>query len=276
MKVGYQGEKGSYSEAAIYKHYGKNVEAIGLETFDDVFEAVKNNKIDQGFLPFENTIAGSVVENYDLLLKEDVFVIAEVFLKITHNLLSHKGNKLENIKKAYSHSHALHQCHGFLREHNIKSVPEYDTAGAVKIVKKMGKMDEAAIASELCADIYGLDILEKGIGTNNHNTTKFFVIVKKENVPKDLKKEKTSIVFKVKHHPGALVSCLQRLSKNDINMTKLESRPIPENPWDYVFFVDFESGLDEENVKLTLSEMEAASIFVKVLGSYPKGDKTCK
>ncbi len=271
MKIGYQGIEGSYSEAAILKHYGRKVKAIGFETFEDVFDAVKKGKVDYGFLPFENTIAGSVTMNYDLLLKEDVFVIAEVFFKISHSLLSNKGNKLENIKIAYSHPHSLEQCRAFLKKHKIKAIPEYDTAGAAKIVKERKKKEEAAIASELCAEIYSLEVLKKGIETSKYNTTKFFVLVKKRNIPKNLKKEKTSIVFKAKHYPGALVNCLQRLAKNGINMTKLESRPIPENPWEYVFYADFEGGIDDKNVKLALSEMEASSIFVKVLGSYPKG-----
>lgn len=274
MKVAYQGISGAYSEAAIYNYYGKNAEAVGCETFDDVFDAVKRNKADYGFLPFENSIAGSIAENYDLLLKEDVFVVAEVFLKISHSLLSHKGNRLENIKKAYSHPHALHQCRDFLKKHGIKAIPEYDTAGSAKIVKERNKMDEAAIASELCADIYSLEIIKKNIGTSANNTTRFLVFVKKDKVPKDIKKEKTSIAFKTKHYPGALVNCLQRLAKNSINMTKLESRPTPENPWEYVFYVDFEGSIDDKNVKLALSEMEASSTFIKVLGSYPKGDKS--
>ena len=273
MKIAYQGEKGAYSEAAIYHHYGKDVEAIGFETFEDVFEAVKNNKVDLGFLPFENTIAGTIVMNYDLLLKEDVFVIAEVFFKISHSLLSHKGNVLENIKIAYSHPHSLEQCRDFLKKHKIKAVPKYDTAGSAKIVKEQNKQEESAIASELCAEIYGLEVLEKNIETNKNNATKFFAFVTKDKVPKDIKKEKTSIAFKTKHYPGALINCLQRLAKNNINMTKLESRPLPENPWEYVFYVDLEGGIDNENVKLALSEMEASSTFVKVLGSYPKGSK---
>ena len=273
MKVAYQGIEGAYSEAALYKHFGKNVEAIGYETFDDVFEAVKKGEVDCGILPFENTIAGSLIRNYDLLVKEDVFAIAEVFFRIRHNLLSHKRNVLKNIKEAYSHPHALEQCREFLQKHKIKPIPEYDTAGAAKLVKERGKKEEAAIASELCAGIYSLEIIKRGIETSKHNTTKFLVIVKKGNVPSNLKKEKTSIAFKTKHYPGALVNCLQRLSKNGINMTKLESRLIPENPWEYLFYVDFEGGMDDKNVKLALSEMDAAATFIKVLGSYPMGKK---
>jgi len=272
MKIAYQGIEGAYSETAIYKHFGKDAKAVGYGSFEDVFEAVKNKEVDCGLLPFDNTIAGSVAINYDLLLKEDVFVVAEVFLIIRHNLLSHKGNKIENIKTAYSHPHALEQCRAFLKKHELDQVPRYDTAGSAKIVAERGKKEEAAIASKLCAGIYNLDILEEGIESNKNNTTKFLVIVKKENVPEELKKEKTSIALKTKHYPGALVNCLQRLAKNDINLTKLESRPLPENPWEYIFYVDFEGGLEDENVKLALGEIEATSTFVKILGSYPKGD----
>ncbi len=271
MKVGYQGIKGAYSEAAIYKHFKENVESVGFETFEDVFDAVENGVVDYGFLPFENTIAGSVVMNYDLLLNKKVKIIAEVFLKIRHCLLSHKDNDLENVKRIYSHPHSIEQCRKFIKTHNLKAIPEYDTAGSAKIIKDKKNSGDAAIASELCAEIYGLDILEKDIQTNQNNMTKFFVFVKEDNVSVDLKKEKTSIAFKVKHYAGSLVNSLQRLSKNDINLTKLESRPLPDNPWEYVFYADFEAGVDKENVKLALSEIEATTTFIKVLGSYPKG-----
>lgn len=269
MKIGYQGIKGAYSEDAIKKQYD-DVAAIGYNLPEDVIEAVKLGKVDAGVLPFENTIAGSLAIHYDLMFKEDMFIIGEIILNIHHNLLIAKGNKLENIKVVYSHPHALEQCRDYLKKHNLKPVPKFDTAGAAKIIKESDRIDEAAIASESCAEIYGLDILEKSIETNKNNFTKFFVFVKKENIPKDLKQEKTSIVFKTKHYPGALVDALQRLAKNDINLTKLESRPVPENPWEYRFFADFEGGLEDKNVKTAISEMEAIS-ELKVLGSYPKG-----
>ncbi len=272
MKIAYQGIKGAYSEAAIYSYF-KNPETMGFETFEEVFEAVKKGISDYGFIPVENTIAGSVSVNYDLLLKEDVYVIAEVFYRIRHCLLSHKNSELSDIKKAYSHPHALEQCRDFLKKHNIKPIPEYDTAGAAKIVSERKINGEAAVASELCSKIYGLKIIEKGIESNKENTTKFFVIVKKENIPNNLKKEKTSIAFKTKHYPGALVNALQRFSKNNVNLTKLESRPIPDNPWEYVFYADLDSGIDDKNAKIALGELEATTTFIKVLGSYPKGKK---
>ena len=272
MKAAYQGIKGAYSESAIYKHFGKEIEAIGFETFEDVFESVKSGKTDYGVIPVENTIAGSVEANYDLLLSHEVYITGEIFLDIKHNLLSHKGNSLKDIKFAYSHPHALEQCMTFIRKNNLKPVPEYDTAGSAKIVKERNKKDEAAIASEFCADIYGLDIVYKDISVA-HTITRFLVFVSIDNAPKSLRQEKTSIVFKTKHYPGALISCLQRLAKHGINLTKLESRPAPETPWEYVFYADFEGGTDNENVNLALSEMEASSLFLKVLGSYPKGNK---
>jgi len=271
MKIAFQGIKGAYSESAVYRHFGNKAEAIGHETFDDVFEAVKNGKADAGLVPVENTIAGSIASNYDLLLKHDVYVTSEVFLSISHDLLANHGATLDGIKTVYSHPQAIEQCWSFIRKHGMKAAPEYDTAGAAKLVKERNRMDEAAIASGFCAGIYGLKILEESIETNRNNTTKFFVFVNPDKVPKNTKAEKTSIAFKTKHYAGALINCLQRLAKHGINLTKLESRPIPENPWEYVFYADFEGGIEDETVKLALSEMEAASLFLKVLGSYPKG-----
>lgn len=273
MKVAYQGIRGAYSETAVYRHFGRGTKAVGYDDPEDVLEAVTAGKAEFGLLPFENTIAGSVARNYNLLLKQDVCIIAEVFLKITHNLLSRKGNSLDNIKLVYSHHHALEQCREFIRKNKLKAVPVYDTAGAAKIVSVRGRKDEAAIASEFCAGIYSLDAIEKDIAANKNNITKFFVFVKTENSPKNIVGEKTSIAFKTKHSPGALMNCLQALSKHGINLTKLESRPIPENPWEFVFYTDFEGSINDSNVKLGLKKMEASSMFLKVLGSYPRGKK---
>ncbi len=269
MKIGYQGIKGAYSELGVYKYFGNDAEAIGFDISEEVFEVLEEKKIDFALLPFENTIAGSIAINYDLLLNHKMYIIAEVFLKINHCLLASRGAKLKDIKKVYSHPHALEQCREYIREHKFERVPEFDTAGAAKIVHERGKRDEAAIASELCAEIYGLDVLDKNIQTHDNNMTKFFVISNADKIPENMKREKTSIAFKTKHYPGALINCLQRLAKQGINLTKLESRPLPDNPWEYVFYVDFEGGIEDEKVKLALSEMEASSVFLKILGSYP-------
>jgi len=269
MRVGYQGTGGAYSEAALFAYFGNSVEAVGFETFSDVFDAVRSKKIDAGFIPAENSIAGTVVENYDLLFRNSPVIIGESFYNIQHTLLANKGSTLKDIKTVYSHPHALVQCRDFLETHKIRAVPEYDTAGAAKLVRERKNRGDAAIASELCAEKYDLDVVARGIQSNMFNSTRFLVIA--IGISQNLKKEKTSIAFKTKHYAGALVNCLQRLAKNNVNLTKLESRPIPDNPWEYVFYADFEGSIDADNVKLALSEMEATSLFIKILGSYPKG-----
>jgi len=224
-------------------------------------------------IPVENTIAGTVVENYDLLFANDIFVIAEVYLPIRHTLLAKKGALLEEIKEAFSHPHALKQCKAYLKSKNIKMVASYDTAGAAQAVASGDRMDCAAIASSLCAEIYDMEILERDIQTNSSNTTRFFVIAKKENVPVDHDTGKTTVAFKTRHYPGALVDCLKIFQKYSLNLTKLESRPIPENPWEYIFYAAFEAGIDSDEVKSAIGELTLHALFVKLLGSYPKAEK---
>ena len=273
MKVAFQGIRGAYSEMAVHEHFGKAVDTVGCDAFDDVFDRVESGEVTYGLIPVENTIAGTVVENYDLLFANDIFVIAEVYLPIRHTLLAKKGARLEEIKEARSHPHALKQCKAYLKSKNIKMVPSYDTAGAAQAVASGDRTDRAAIASALCAEIYDMEILERDIQTNSSNTTRFFVIAKKENVPVDHKTGKTTVAFKTRHYPGALVDCLKIFQKYSLNLTKLESRPIPENPWEYVFYAAFEAGIDSDEVKSAIGELTLHALFVKLLGSYPKAEK---
>jgi len=271
MKAGFQGIKGAFSEAALYKYFDENIDAIGFPNIEDVFEAVVTGNVSYGIIPVENSIAGSVSRSYDFFLTEKVFAIAEVYLPIRHYLLGKPGTDLKQIQQALSHPMALHQCEAFLQKHDIKPVPEYDTAGAAKMVAEAGKSANAAVASELAAKYYRLDILAENIQTTNTNVTRFLIIQSEANV--EGLKEKTSIAFKTKHHPGALEECLHTLSSNGINLTQIQSRPVPENPWEYVFYADFEGGVDDVNVQSGLGELESASKFLKVLGSYPKGNQ---
>ena len=273
MKVAFQGIRGAYSEMAVHEHFGKAVDTVGCDAFDDVYDRVESGEVTYGFIPVENTIAGTVVENYDLLFANDIFVIAEVYLPIRHTLLAKKGARLEEIKEAISHPHALKQCKVYLKSKNIKMVPSYDTAGAAQAVASSDRTDCAAIASALCAEIYDMKILERDIQTNSSNTTRFFVLAKKENVPVDHKTGKTTVAFKTRHYPGALVDCLKIFQKYSLNLTKLESRPIPENPWEYVFYAAFEAGIDADEVKSAIGELTLHALFVKLLGSYPKAEK---
>ena len=273
MKVAFQGIRGAYSEMAVHEHFGKAVDTVGCDAFDDVFDRVESGEVTYGLIPVENTIAGTVVENYDLLFANDIFVIAEVYLPIRHTLLAKKGARLEEIKEARSHPHALKQCKAYLKSKKIKMVPSYDTAGAAQAVASGDRVNCAAIASALCAEIYDMEILERDIQTNSSNTTRFFVIAKKENLPVDHKTGKTTVAFKTRHYPGALVDCLKIFQKYSLNLTKLESRPIPENPWEYVFYAAFEAGIDADEVKSAIGELTLHALFVKLLGSYPKAEK---
>ena len=273
MNVAFQGIRGAYSEMAVHEHFGKAMDTVGCDAFDDVFDRVESGEVTYGLIPVENTIAGTVVENYDLLFANDIFVIAEVYLPIHHTLLAKKGARLEEIKEARSHPHALKQCKAYLKSKNIKMVPSYDTAGAAQAVASGDRLDCAAIASALCAEIYDMEILERDIQTNSSNTTRFFVIAKKENLPVDHKTGKTTVAFKTRHYPGALVDCLKIFQKYSLNLTKLESRPIPENPWEYVFYAAFEAGIDADEVKSAIGELTLHALFVKLLGSYPKAEK---
>ncbi len=273
MKIAFQGIRGAYSEMALHQHFGKSAESVSCDSFDEVFDAVNSGAAAFGLIPVENTIAGTVVENYDLLFANEVFVIAEVYLPIRHTLLARKGARLEDIREARSHPHALKQCKAHLAARNIRLVPTYDTAGAARAIA-MGDCDTcAAIASELCAEIYDMAILERDLQSNSSNTTRFFAIAKKENVPADLAPGKTTVAFKTRHYPGALVDCLKIFQKYDLNLTKLESRPVPENPWEYVFYADFEAGIDSTEVKAAIGELTMHAVFVKLLGSYPKAEK---
>ncbi len=273
MKVAFQGIRGAYSEMALHEHFGKTVETVGCDSFDEVFELVIRDEVLYGFIPVENTIAGTVVENYDLLFANDVFVIAEVYLPVRHTLLAKKGARIKQIREAFSHPHALKQCKAYLKSHDIRPVPTYDTAGAAQTVAAGERMDCAAIASELCAEIYDMEILERNIQTNSSNTTRFFVIAKKENAPEGQETGKTTVAFKTRHYPGALVDCLKIFQKYNLNLTKLESRPIPENPWEYVFYAAFEAGIDADEAKSAIGELTLHAVFVKLLGSYPKAEK---
>jgi prephenate dehydratase len=273
MKVAFQGARGAYSEMALHEHFGKDVDTVGCDDFDEVFELVLNQEVTYGFIPVENTIAGTVVENYDLLFENDVFVIAEVYLPIRHTLLAKKGARLDGIKEVISHPMALKQCQKFLKSNDIGMVPTYDTAGAARTVARGDRLDRAAIASELCAEIYAMEILARNIQSNSSNTTRFFAIAKKENVPANHTTGKTTVAFKTRHYPGALVDCLQIFQKYKLNLTKLESRPVPENPWEYVFYAAFEAGIDADEVKSAIGELTLHAVFVKLLGSYPIAKK---
>ncbi len=272
-RISYQGEKGAYSEIALYNFFGKEVEVFGFELSEQVCEALRDGEVDYGILPVENSIVGNVDINLDLLLHHNITAIGEIYLKIQHCLLGIKGTKLKDIKRAKSHPIALAQCRDFLNRHNIKPIADFDTAGACAILARDRIIDEATIASSLCSKYYDLEIIEEHIQKVKNNFTRFLIFTKPKDRDVKIKEEKTSIAFSAKHTPGALLSCLQVFASHNLNLTKLQSRPIPENPFVYTFYVDFLGGHHSIEVRDCLAELKDHTTSLKVIGSYPLATK---
>jgi chorismate mutase / prephenate dehydratase len=265
--VAFQGEAGAYSEEAAYKYFSSSVRVKPCETLDDVFKAVENEEVQSGIIPIENSLEGNVGQSYDLLLESNLNICGEMELRVVHCLIAHPETRLESLKKVYSHPQALGQCRAFLKHLNCELIPTYDTAGSVKMIKEKGILDGAAIASARAADIYGMQILAKEIEDNPYNFTRFFIISKQAAPPSG--KDKTSIVFSVKHKPGALFEFLKVMTTANLNMTKIESRPTRKKQWEYNMYLDFEGHREDRNIKKTLKALESSTLFLKVLGSYP-------
>jgi chorismate mutase/prephenate dehydratase len=270
-RVAFQGEIGAYSEEAAFNYFGAAVEIVPYDSFDKVFKAVSEGEAEFGVVPVENSLEGSISQVYDLLLDSTLRVYGEVKLRVIHCLIANPNTQLGLIKKVFSHPQALGQCRNFLRHLNCELIPSYDTAGSVKMIKEEGLIDGAAIASARAAEIYGMNIISKGIEDNPNNFTRFFVLSKQDASSSG--NNKASIVFSVKHKPGALYRSLKELALRNINLTKIESRPTRQKPWEYNFYLDCEGYKSEEELYEALNTLEKNSIFVKLLGSYPSAEK---
>jgi chorismate mutase/prephenate dehydratase len=268
VKVAFQGERGAYSESAVFQFFGADTQAKPCKDFKDVFDSVCTEETKFGVVPVENSLEGSITQNYDLFLKYNLKVCAEVIVKIEHCLIANPGTALENIKVVYSHPQALAQCRSFLEEFGRELISTYDTAGSVKMLKEKGLTSAAAIASERAANIYGMHILIKDIADNPENFTRFFVLSTEDSPV--TRKNKTSIIFSAKHEPGSLYHALGEFAKRNINLTKIESRPTKKTAWEYNFYLDFEGHRTEPRCVEALKALEKYAIFVKILGSYPK------
>jgi prephenate dehydratase len=267
MKVAFQGEPGAYSEQAVFNYFGE-VETLPCESFDAMFDSVVSGESDAALAPIENSLAGSIHQNYDLLLRHDLHIVGEYFLRVQHCLIANPGVKMEDVKKAISHPQALGQCAGYLRSHGIKAEQVYDTAGSVKMLKESGAMDVAAIASRRAAEIYGMQILQEGIEDNPENYTRFLVIQRELIIPAG--ESKTSIVFTLKNVPGSLFKAMSVFALRDIDLTKIESRPLQGKPWEYLFYIDFIGSIHDETSKRALDHLEEYALMLRVLGSYPR------
>lgn len=275
QRIGFQGALGAFSQEAVVQLLGDDVTVVPHARFEDVFRALTRGKIDAAVIPIENTLAGSVHENYDHLLHFNVRIVAETNVRIIHNLIVPPGVKLKDIRKVYSHPVALNQCLRFFARHRrMESTPFYDTAGSVEMIMQQKAPDAAAIASSVAASIYGANILHRSIEDDRRNFTRFFLLYpsKRTRLPRrEAKAWKTSLVFTTRNIPGALFRALSAFALRDLNMTKIESRPLHGKPWEYLFYLDFLDKEDDPKVQNALHHLAELADFMRVLGTYPKG-----
>lgn len=264
--VAFQGEHGAYSEEAVRQQFGAEVETMPCHAFENIFDAVEHGKADFGAVPVENSTAGSINKAFDLLLEHDLRVHGEILLRVRHCLLTTPGNG-GKIKEVRSHPQALAQCENYMNRNGYTAVTWYDTAGSAKDLAAKPEEGVACIASRLSAETYGLEIVETGIEDIQHNYTRFFVVGKGE--AERASRCKTSLVFAVPNTPGSLYGALEEFARRGINLTKIESRPRRNRPWQYVFYVDFDGHWQEKEAGDALVYLLNRAAFVKLLGSYP-------
>jgi len=267
MKIAIQGELGSFSHEAAEAMVSA-AKVIPCARSLEVFDRVRQGRVHGAVIPIENSLAGSVAEHFDLLLSREVHIVREFRLRIVHNLIALPGTKLRNLRRVFSHPVALDQCRDlFAKNRHLEPAPFYDTAGSVKHVIAEGLRDAAGIASRRAAEVYGGEVLKDGIEDDKQNFTRFFLIrAGKARATRGA--SKTSLAFSVKNVPGALFKALSVFALRDINLSKIESRPLRGHPWEYVFFVDLLRG-DDEAARNALRHLAEISELVKVLGIYP-------
>src|SRR6185369_8523101 len=266
MKIAYQGEPGAFSEAAA-RRVEKDAELVPCRSFEEVFDTVKAATATYGVLPIENSIGGSIHRNYDLLLERDLPIVAEVELPVIHHLLALPGTNLAGLKRVYSHPQGLAQCERFLHSlSGVEIIATYDTAGSAKMVADAGLLDAAAIASARAGEVFGLQPLASSIQDFDDNITRFLVIGRRPL--KNTVADKTTIVFTIPNEPGALFKALSVFALRGVDLTKLESRPIPGRPWEYLFYADLAAARDELICARALSHLAEFAPTLRTLGSY--------
>jgi len=267
-KVAFQGERGAFSEIAALKFFGNSINPFPCRSFREVFKKINNKETQYGILPIENSQTGGINEVHDLLLNQELFAVGEEKLKVEHCLITKEEIDFKLIEKVYSHPQALAQCEEFLSKNlpSCQVIPAYDTAGSVKMIKEVEENNIAAIASSWAAELHGLKILNLNIQDNKFNYTRFLILSSELNI--NPKNNKTSIIFAVISKPGALYRCLREFALRDININRLESRPSKREPWEYIFYTDFEKGLHEEKTQEALKSLEECTTFIKIIGSY--------
>jgi len=269
VKISIQGARGSFHDMVARKIFPDDSEIIESDTIHQVFDDLKKGLADYGVIAIENSVYGSFLENYDLLLKYDARITSEVYLKIVLNLLALPGVRLEDIREIYSHPMAMTEAHNFLEKHRgVLRIESDDTAGSVRMIKEKNLTNAAAIGSSLAAEIYTMQILSRDIGIRN-DYTRFLTISKDAAYMDDA--DKTSLVIQAKDIPGSLNQCLSCFTDEGINLSKIESRPIIGRTWKYNFYIDLEKGLNTPQTQRALKELEKLASRIKILGSYRKG-----
>jgi prephenate dehydratase len=267
MRIAYQGEPGAFSEAASRQVDG-SADLLPCRGFEDVFAAVDDGTADLGVLPIENSIGGSIHRNFDLLLEHQLPILGEVEVPVVHHLLALPGRTLAQVKRIYSHPQALAQCDRFLRTlSGVEIIANYDTAGSAKMIADQSLGDAAAVASARAAEVFGLEAIRSSIQDHDNNTTRFLIVGR--SALSTAAADKTTIVFTLANEPGALFKALAAIALRGIDLTKLESRPIPGRKWEYLFYVDLAAARDDLACERALAHLGEFASMVRVLGSYP-------
>lgn len=265
-RVVYQGVEGAYQQMAVEEFFGEDIDSYHVDTFNDVALALNRGDADYGILPIENSSAGNVQGNYDILLKNDICVVAEVILEVKHGLIGLPGAKKEELEVVYSHPQGLMQCRDYLEKIGVKGISVSNTALAAKKVKEEGNPAHGAIASEKAARLYGLDILEHHVNDVRTNATRFLILSKKRQYMKDA--DKVSICFSLPHESGSLYNVLSHLIFNDLSMTNIESVPLRDADWEYRFFIDVTGNLKDPAMRNALKGIREEAVDFKILGNY--------
>jgi prephenate dehydratase len=273
MKIAFAGERGSFAELAAAQYFGPAHALVSVPEFENVFSAVSRGRAPHGIIPIENSLAGSIHQNYDQLLESNLSITGEIFLRVAHYLIANHGVKPRNVKRVFSHPQGLAQCKNHLKRFSsAERIPVSNTAFAVKKIKDEHLLDAAAVASLQAAIDYDMNVLDKNIEDNKENITRFLILSKKPNAKfAPSLSLKTSIVFSLKNMPGALFRSLSVFALRDIDLLKIESRPVHGKPFEYLFYLDFAGGSTQESQANALNHLKEITVFLRVLGSYERG-----
>ncbi len=273
-RIAFQGERGAFSEEAALKLLGDDITLVPCATFDATFSAIRDRAADYVLAPMENSLAGSVHRSFDLLVESGLRIVGEVIIPIVHNLIGVPGATLERVASVESHPVALAQCEQFFIENpRLKRIPAEDTAGSVRKVMRAGDSTRAAIASKRAAELYDAAILQEHLEDDRENYTRFFLLAPSAAEPHDFPAaDKISLVFQLAHKPGALHHALEPFARRNINMMKIESRPVHGRPWQYRFYLDLQAAAGDPEFAAALGELAQQAVELKVLGSYKSAD----